>query len=194
LTLCGRWTAAQAAATQHHNWIRNFLTDRHIRVRVGAELSYLFLMENGSPHGSVISPVLFIIMMNDIPEPANDVKLSLYADDSAIRRAGQNPEVNRRHLQSYLARLKKFFNEWGFKVSTTKTVAVEFCRSGTPNSPSADEAGDLAPAQPEQRQVPWSSFDRHLTWSEHIQYVVDRCRKRLNLMERFEEPSLLLYR
>src|SRR6218665_1802456 len=26
------------------------------------------------------------------------------------------------------------------------------------------------------------NFDRHLPWSEHIQYMADRCKKRLNLM------------
>ena len=151
-------------------------------MRVGAELSELFLMENGSPQGSVISPVLLIIMMNDNPEPANDVKLSLFADNSAIWRTGPNPEVNRRHLQSYLDRVKKFFDEWGFKVSITKTVFEKFCRSGTPTA--------HLPLKLETSRLLYQSsvkffgviFDRHLTWSEHIQYVADRCRKRLNLM------------
>src|SRR6218665_1419503 len=44
---------------------------------------------------------------------------------------GPIPEVNRQHRKSYFDRLKKFFDEWGFKMSTTKTVAVEFRRSGT---------------------------------------------------------------
>src|SRR6218665_2159425 len=199
-TLCGvfvdlekafdlMWTDGLLRKLQQHNitgqmfnWIRDFLSDRHIRVRVGAELSDLFLMENGSPQGSVISPVLLIIMMNDIPEPENGVKLSLYADDSAIWRAGPNPEVNRRHLQFYLDRLKKFFDEWGFKVSTTKTVAVEFSRSGTPPAHLPLKLGTSRLLYHSIVKFLGVIFDRHLTWSEHIQYVTDRCRKRLNLM------------
>src|ERR1700733_7889233 len=72
-----------------------------------------------------------MIMLDDILEPPNGVKLSLYADDSAIWRAGPKPEVNQRILQFFLDRLKKL--EWGFRVSTTKTVAVEFHRNGTPS-------------------------------------------------------------
>ena len=109
---------------QMFRWIRNFLSDRSIRVRVGTSLSSSFLMENGSSQGSVISPVLFIILLNDIPEPMNDIKLSLYADDSAIWRSGLKQEVNEKELQRYLDRVKKYFDDLGFKVSTSKTVAV----------------------------------------------------------------------
>src|SRR6218665_2110851 len=203
------WTDGLLHKLQQHNitgqmfnWIRDFLSDRHIRVRVGAELSELFLMENGSPQGSVISSLLFIIMMNDIPEQENGVKLSFYADDSAIWRAGPNPEVNRRHLQSYLDRLKKFFDEWRFKVSTTKTVAVEFGRSGTPPAHLPLKLGTSRLLYQSSVKFLGVIFDRHLTWSEHIQYAADRCRKRLNLMRAMagshcgasRDTPLLVYR
>jgi len=58
-------------------WIRKFLTDRHIRFGIGVELLEFFCMENGSPQSGVINPVLFILLMNDIPGPTNDVKISL---------------------------------------------------------------------------------------------------------------------
>lgn len=76
-----RRAAAQAAAVSLQlHWLDVQLpfTDRHVRIRDGTALSDLFRMKNGS---SVISPVLFV---NDIPEPQNDVKLCVYADDSAI--------------------------------------------------------------------------------------------------------------
>ena len=50
-----------------YNWIKDFLSDRTFQVKVGAELSVHFSQENGTPQGSVISPLLFLIMINDIP-------------------------------------------------------------------------------------------------------------------------------
>ena len=73
-------------------WVKDFLTERTIQVRVGTELSSVRRLENGTPQGSVISPLLFLIMMNDIPESANGVKLSLYADDSATWKSGGNKQ------------------------------------------------------------------------------------------------------
>lgn len=74
---------------QMFNWIRYFLTGRHIRVRVGTALSYLFRVEDEFTQSSAISPVLLIIIMNDILEPQKDVKLSLYAGENTIWRMEQ---------------------------------------------------------------------------------------------------------
>ncbi len=46
------------------NWVKDFLYGRSIRVTIGKELSGSYMVENGTPQGSVISPLLFIIMIN----------------------------------------------------------------------------------------------------------------------------------
>ncbi len=71
-------------------WIDNFLTGRKIRVRVGAEHAEHEIIENGSPQGSVISPILFNVMIDTLYEalsrkgPDEPVDLSQFADDSSI--------------------------------------------------------------------------------------------------------------
>ena len=52
----------------HHtliNWIGSFLSDRSIAVRVDGFLSNLHSINAGLPQGSVISPVLLILFIND---------------------------------------------------------------------------------------------------------------------------------
>lgn len=48
------------------NWVKDFLFGRKIQVRIGSEVSNQYTVVNGTPQGSVISPLLFIIMINDI--------------------------------------------------------------------------------------------------------------------------------
>ena len=72
------------------NFIKDFLHDRQIRVRVGNDLSSSKSLSNGTPQGSVISPLLFLIMINDIPTPNKDVKISLFADDTSTWKTHRN--------------------------------------------------------------------------------------------------------
>ena len=48
-------------------------------------------VQNGTPQGSVISPVLFNIMVNQVFRRVSpDIEVSLYADDGALWRRGRN--------------------------------------------------------------------------------------------------------
>jgi len=59
-------------------FIRAFLSNRTFQVRVGSTLSVTKLLENGTPQGSVRSPVLFSLMINDLPNAITSP--ALYAD------------------------------------------------------------------------------------------------------------------
>lgn len=111
------------------HFVADFLANRNIQVRVGTALSSTHQLQNGTPQGSVISPFLFLIMINDIEEAKNGVKLSLYADDSATWKSGSNVAAITKDVQHYLDQLKNFFDRWGFKLSTDKTVAIIFTRN-----------------------------------------------------------------
>jgi len=71
----------------------------------------MYTLENGTPQGSVISPFLFLIMINDIEAPENNTRLSLYADDSATWKTGSNLKALTGDIQSYLDKLVKFYND-----------------------------------------------------------------------------------
>ena len=69
-------------------------------------------------------------MVNDIEEPSNGVRLSLYADDSATWKSGPNLAALIKDIQRFLDhdRLTEFFDRWGFKLSVAKTDTIVFTR------------------------------------------------------------------
>ena len=65
-------------------WITSFLTDRSAQVVLNGVQSRLFRSQNGSPQGSVISPLLFIILVNEIALKRRFCLTGMYADDKFI--------------------------------------------------------------------------------------------------------------
>ena len=69
---------------------------------MGGVSSKTVLIENGTPQGSVISPVLFNVMINDIFDNISEgFGLSLFADDGAIWKRGRNVEFIVKQVQKH---------------------------------------------------------------------------------------------
>ena len=110
-------------------FVEDFLKDRSIHVRVGAAMKCTYFLDSGTPQGSRLSPLLFIIMINDLLQSSNDVKLALFADDSSMWKSGPNLPALSRDVQRYLTETATFFEEWDFRISVNKTVSILFSRS-----------------------------------------------------------------
>ena len=72
-------------------WIRSFLKDRKIQVQVGNILSGQHDLENGYPHDSVISPILFNLIINTLHKTLEEhKKKNPYPDMPMIVPSGEN--------------------------------------------------------------------------------------------------------
>jgi len=94
------------------SFIKNFLTDRTLQVKVGSALSQKYLIENGTAQGSIISPLLFLIMINDLPDYLQGVESSLFANDSCIFISGKNLDTITKSVQENLNKIADWCNLW----------------------------------------------------------------------------------
>jgi len=60
-------------------FILSFQSNRTFHVRLGSTLPLMNRLENGTPQGSVLSPILFWLVINDLPERITS-PAALYAD------------------------------------------------------------------------------------------------------------------
>ena len=77
--------------------------------------------------GSVISPVLFDIVVNDVfAKIERGFGLSLFADDGATWKRGRNVDFVLKQIQRALLFIEEWGNTWGFKISASKVKYVVF--------------------------------------------------------------------
>ena len=160
-------------------YIQHFLSNRSIQVRIGGEFSRTYSVQNGTPQGSVLSPLLFLLMINDLPDKLTKIETSIFADDTCLFKSGQNLDTVTRNVQKNLNSLASWCDLWGFKINLDKTVAVLFThrRGGC-----YLEINDERIKMENHAKFLGLIFDAKLTWAEHINYLTNRCKKRLNLM------------
>ena len=108
------------------NFISIFLSDRSFNVRIGSTLSDTFEQEQGVPQGSILSPTLFNIKINNVVKCVNDTDSSLYVDDFGIFYKSKNMENIEFRLQRCLNKVETWATENGFKFSKTKAQCVHF--------------------------------------------------------------------
>ena len=161
------------------NWISSFLQNRTIQVRIGGTLSYTLPVDNGLPQGSVLSPFLFLIAINDLL-PQN-VKYSLFADDSAIWKTGRNVNHLARQIQEALNGIQKWCNMWGFRISALKSNFI-FFHKGKKRKINLTLNGQQL-TQVEKVKFLGLVFDEKLSWKHHVQHLVEKCQKRINILK-----------
>ena len=167
-----------------YNYITNFLTDRTIQVRIGNSISTPYKIANGVPQGSVISPLLFILFMNDFPTLNNsNIQTSLFADDSAIWKSGRNIKFITIQLQNQLDNIAKWCDKWGLKINTKKTqdLIITHKNLKTKDTP-------LLHLQKQELKIVDSAkflgltFDKRLNWKTHIENIIKKTTPALNLL------------
>ena len=67
-----------------HAWIKAFLSERHQVVHVRGSKSAMEPVVSGVPQGSVIGPLLFLVLLGDIDEKVKTAAVSSFADDTRV--------------------------------------------------------------------------------------------------------------
>ena len=86
------------------------------------------------PQGSVLSPLLFIIIMNAILNPCKRVELPMYADGIALWTTGTSSRAMTTCIQKQLNNTAKFLSANGFKISASKSQTVLFTNNSVKRS------------------------------------------------------------
>ena len=177
--------------------ISNFLSNRFISVVVDGATSASFPVSSGVPQGSVLSPTLFLLFINDLLHAtASDVHS--FADDSNLHKSSSfqcQPSSNARS-QSRLAMSSTInsdlqsISEWGtrnlVKFNTSKTQLLTISLSNTPsNYPIIFEDSEIPSLN--SVNILGLQISSSLSWRDHIVRIAKSASKKLGVLFRCKQ-------
>ncbi|ODM92487.1 putative RNA-directed DNA polymerase from transposon BS [Orchesella cincta] len=74
-------------------WLTSYLKHRHQYVRIANNDSDIMEIKQGSPQGSCLSSLIFLLMINDLPFCIHNGKLVIFADDSNLLNTGDPDKI-----------------------------------------------------------------------------------------------------
>ena len=157
-------------------------------MRAGSTFSDTFEQEMGVPQGSILSPTLFNIQINEIANIAkkalgnHNSQCSLFVDDFAICISAKMLHTAERQLQLCVNKIQEWVSKNGFKFSETKTVTMHFWKGNGISEPNIFINGSRIKAVDETRFL-GLIFDRKLTFLSHIKDLKTRCLKSLDVLK-----------
>ena len=162
-------------------WLESYLQDRFCSVEIGNILSEEVKFDTGVPQGAILSPILFNLMMTDLPTD-EDIKIYCYADDITLTCTKKNLQEIVLSIEKYLNELSKWSRKWGIEVNPSKTKMQYFTRRCIAHPMIRFENAVLR-YERTKKLLGLILDSPKLTWNEHVNHVRADCLRRMNILK-----------
>ena len=175
-----------------YNYIKSFLQGRSLQAKVGNTYSNFKSLQMGIPQGSVIAPMLFNILLYDLPSClTNNVNLVQYADDIcmwmkvSIRKNTPKRSMNyfQKLYQAELDHLSVYMSLNGLLLSKEKTHMLLFNNGADPGDLPSFRVDGVTIEYKRSVKFLGVFLTSKLTWNYHIEYLLNKARKSLNFLK-----------
>ena len=169
-------------------WFENYLFNRKQYVTYQACQSEYQTVNTGVPQGSILGPLLFILLMNDIESSLLKCQILLYADDTVIYFSDKNIEQIQKILNEDISNINRWFidNYLSINLKKGKTEFVLFGSSKrlTKANDVVISINDVPITQTSEYEYLGITFDPTLSFTKHFDLIYKKISSRIKLLNR----------
>ena len=166
-------------------YTRLFLSSRKTMVEINGVRSDEFFLNEGLPQGSAISPLLFLLFINDITEyMPNDAATSLFADDTAASvECSKNETEATERMQKNIDGIKSWADDWKMRLNAGKTQVMVISSNDkhTKWKPQLKLEGQNLEVVNEYKFL-GVTIDNKLNFNKHVTNVIAKAKKRSKIL------------
>jgi hypothetical protein len=163
--------------------ISSFITNRQLVVKVGDHKSHSVTMKAGTPQGSSLSPLLYIIMVNDIPPQVTEYSsISQFADDIGLWCHAYTRAGARYRLQQSVNILEGWCRKWRIKLNgdKSKLMYLQHISETSTEDASIQLFDDIIKPSSGARFL-GIEFDDRLNYKTHFDALIKKANTRMNI-------------
>ncbi len=169
-----------------HKWFKSYLSGRAQSVSGDGHLSDALPVSICVPQGSILGPLLFLFLVNDLPTVTESYETNMYADDTEIDSASKPdcPEELENNLNSDLSKMSEYFNINKLSLNVPK---CEFMLIGIYQSLAKMPEMSIHINNEPLHKFTISKYlgmfiDSHLTWDDHINNMIPKISANIGIL------------
>ena len=167
------------------NWFSSYLFHRSQVVSIDGVTSNTEFVTHGVPQGSILGPLLFVILINDLPLQLLNCKVLMYADDTVIYYSHKSIGEIEKCINSDAERIHHWMTE-NCLILNPKKGKTEFVifASRVRNETATIVIDNNIINQPDLYEYLGVQLDSHLNLNSHLRSMYKRVSSRLNMLRK----------
>ena len=165
------------------DWMRSYLKDRTQRVVVSGKISKSVTVNKGTPQGSRLSPLLFLILMSDLNLHTKG-HLSNFADDTQLIVFEDTAEKAKETASTEANAIIRFFE--GVKLCNNADKAAIIYNSKGKHQDVEMEIGGETLKSKQSEKLLGVQISSSLDWSKHVDDLCFLLKQRLGIVARIK--------